>query len=236
MFGYNREEALGAGIYVLISIGGAKQDFLELFADVTKTPHATPGTKDQLTKDGRTITVEWVRIPRFDAAGNCVACTALGHDITQTQLDEDILKASELRYRTLVENAADSIFVHDMEGRFLDVNEQACRSLGYDREELLAMSVTDITGRKRAEAVMRAAKELAELANRTKTEFLANMSHELRTPLNAIIGFLEVMRNELFGELGDSQYKGYASDFHESGMHLLELINDILDLAKIKSG
>jgi two-component system cell cycle sensor histidine kinase PleC len=76
----------------------------------------------------------------------------------------------------------------------------------------------------------------AEAANLAKSEFLANMSHELRTPLNAINGFSEIMEAEMFGPLGDARYKGYASDILKSGQHLLSLINDILDMAKIEAG
>lgn len=80
------------------------------------------------------------------------------------------------------------------------------------------------------------AKEAADLANRTKSEFLANMSHELRTPLNAIMGFSEVIKDEMFGGSGVPQYVEYARDIHNSGSHLLEIINDILDLSKIEAG
>ena len=76
----------------------------------------------------------------------------------------------------------------------------------------------------------------AEGANKAKSEFLANMSHELRTPLNAINGFSEIMVNELFGPLGDKRYSGYAQDILSSGQHLLALINDVLDMAKIEAG
>ncbi|MBU1347853.1 MAG: PAS-domain containing protein [Alphaproteobacteria bacterium] len=76
----------------------------------------------------------------------------------------------------------------------------------------------------------------AEAANQAKSEFLANMSHELRTPLNAINGFSEIMAGEMFGPLGDAKYKGYAGDILKSGQHLLSLINDILDMAKIEAG
>ena len=76
----------------------------------------------------------------------------------------------------------------------------------------------------------------AEAANQAKSEFLANMSHELRTPLNAINGFSEIMAGEMFGPLGDARYKGYAGDILKSGQHLLSLINDILDMAKIEAG
>jgi signal transduction histidine kinase len=80
------------------------------------------------------------------------------------------------------------------------------------------------------------AKERAELANRAKSEFLANMSHELRTPLNAIIGFSEIMKNEIFGPAGHQFYRDYARHIHESGKHLLAIINDLLDLSRIEAG
>jgi signal transduction histidine kinase len=73
-------------------------------------------------------------------------------------------------------------------------------------------------------------------ANRSKSEFLANMSHELRTPLNAIIGFSEIFSKQLIGPLGSAKYVEYAHDIHSSGIHLLSIINDILDLAKAESG
>jgi two-component system cell cycle sensor histidine kinase PleC len=95
-----------------------------------------------------------------------------------------------------------------------------------DREEKLSL-----LARKYEIAMTR-----AEAANQAKSEFLANMSHELRTPLNAINGFSEIMAGEMFGPLGDARYKGYAADILKSGQHLLSLINDILDMAKIEAG
>ena len=83
---------------------------------------------------------------------------------------------------------------------------------------------------------LRIAKEKAEAASRVKSGFLATMSHELRTPLNAIIGFSDVMRGEILGPLGNDQYREYAADIHESGTHLLEIINDFLDLSKAEVG
>ncbi|MBY9066656.1 PAS domain-containing sensor histidine kinase [Hyphomonas sp. WL0036] len=79
-------------------------------------------------------------------------------------------------------------------------------------------------------------KEKAERAAHAKSAFLANMSHELRTPLNAIIGFSEIMTSELAGPLGDPSYVEYAKDILMSGQHLLDMINDILDMAKIEAG
>jgi len=73
-------------------------------------------------------------------------------------------------------------------------------------------------------------------ANKSKSEFLATMSHELRTPLNAIIGFSDIIKRELFGSLDNERYADYAKDIHDSGSHLLSIINDILDLAKAESG
>ncbi len=90
--------------------------------------------------------------------------------------------------------------------------------------------------RNRAERELLAAKEAAERADRTKGEFLATMSHELRTPLNAIIGFSEVMSQELFGPIGHPSYKEYTEDIRVSGTHLLNIINDILDVSKAQAG
>jgi len=94
----------------------------------------------------------------------------------------------------------------------------------------------DVTERHRAIEAMRAARDAAELANRSKSEFLANVSHELRTPLNAIIGFSQIILDGLFGEIPQAQYRDYIGDIRSSGEHLLQVINDILDIAKIEAG
>src|SRR5207245_7305600 len=80
------------------------------------------------------------------------------------------------------------------------------------------------------------ARPRAEAANVAKSRFLAQMSHELRTPLNAILGFSEVMKSEIFGAHQVAVYKEYSGDIHNSGVHLLNLINEILDLSRIEAG
>jgi two-component system cell cycle sensor histidine kinase PleC len=80
------------------------------------------------------------------------------------------------------------------------------------------------------------ARRRAEAANLAKSKFLANMSHELRTPLNAILGFSEIMGSEILGPLENPTYKSYSEDIHRSGEHLLNLINQILDLSRIEAG
>ena len=94
----------------------------------------------------------------------------------------------------------------------------------------------DISDRKAQEAELTRARDEAESASRAKTQFLANMSHELRTPLNAVIGFSEILNRELFGALGEARYRDYARLIHESGEHLLNVVNDILDMSKIEAG
>jgi two-component system, cell cycle sensor histidine kinase PleC len=145
-----------------------------------------------------------------------------------------------------------------MDGRWIQISERRTAEGG------LVMTAADITAVKMQEearrlneeqlqhavaGLERSQEQLAELArkyeaekvraegaNKAKSEFLANMSHELRTPLNAINGFSEIMQAEMYGPMGDARYKEYAGDIHNSGQHLLALINDILDMSKIEAG
>ncbi|MEM1039281.1 MAG: HAMP domain-containing sensor histidine kinase [Pseudomonadota bacterium] len=94
----------------------------------------------------------------------------------------------------------------------------------------------DITSWKKAEEELLSAKALAESASTQKTEFLATISHEIRTPLNAIIGFSDMMVEERFGRIDNDRYRGYLRDISRSGNHVLELINDLLDISKIEAG
>lgn len=100
----------------------------------------------------------------------------------------------------------------------------------------VVLNAYDVTDRVRQSQLLELAKEEAEIASRAKSDFLAHMSHELRTPLNAIIGFSEILKQEMFGPVGSERYVDYAQDIYRSGVHLLDIINDILDLTKIEAG
>jgi signal transduction histidine kinase len=102
--------------------------------------------------------------------------------------------------------------------------------------ELTLIQVSDITRIRRQEVAMRIARDQALALIRARDELLANMSHELRTPLNAVIGFADMIAQQTFGPVGNERYVGYGRDIETAGRHLLELINDVLDLSRIASG
>ena len=108
-------------------------------------------------------------------------------------------------------------------------------SIQPDGQRIIITMALDNTDRIKAQRAMQSAKESAEYANRAKSDFLTNMSHELRTPLNAIIGFAEILRDEIVGPINHDQQE-CINDIRMSGQHLLEMINDILDLSKIEAG
>jgi PAS domain S-box-containing protein len=199
------------------------------------------------------------------------------------------------RNAIIVGAAMDGFFTASMDGRVNDCNEAYCRMLGYTREEMLALHISDldadespeemaahirkicaegrdhfdtrhrrkdgghvhveanvsleeisgerlffafvhdITERKQNEAALTHTKEEAERANRAKSEFLSRMSHELRTPLNAILGFGQLLESDLVHPLAEEQRQNVREILH-GGRHLLEMINEVLDLARIESG
>ncbi len=108
--------------------------------------------------------------------------------------------------------------------------------IGGDAKPRFCAVLRDMTAWKRAEADLLASKQKAEKANAQKSDVLATISHELRTPLSAVMGFAEVMIEERFGPVGNERYKDYLRDIHASGAHVLSLVNDLLDLAKIEAG
>ncbi len=112
-----------------------------------------------------------------------------------------------------------------------ELNFTVLAMLGYRAEKDALIAELE-----QAMAVSDEARKRAEDASLAKSKFLATMSHELRTPLNAILGFSEVMKGEMLGPMGNPAYRGYAGDIHESGQHLLKLINEVLDISRIEAG
>ncbi|HEV7372310.1 PAS domain-containing sensor histidine kinase [Arenibaculum sp.] len=190
----------------------------------------------------------------FDADERFVACNRHFQDMYGLSADEvEARRSFEQMIRLRVEQDRFPDAVADPAG-WVDRRVARFRSASSDHEQRLAdgrwievrerrlpdgSSIgvrIDITELKRREQALAAALARAEAASHAKSEFLATMSHELRTPLNAIIGFTELMKVELFGPLGNPRYADYVDDIHASGEHLLGVINDILDMARIETG
>ncbi|MCX6922972.1 MAG: PAS domain S-box protein, partial [Verrucomicrobia bacterium] len=150
------------------------------------------------------------------------------NDITNVEIAYQLLFAKEkpfdLEYR-----------IRRKDGQWIWLQNRAPSTYMRDGARCADGLLSEITQRKQVEEALQSAKDAAEAANRAKSQFLASMSHELRTPLNAIIGFSEILGDRTFGELNDRQAK-YTTNILHSGRHLLQLINDILDLSKVEAG
>ena len=174
---------------------------------VLDTGEAVEGEEEWPHEDG-VHTYLTVKFPIFDIADKIIGTGAIGTDITDRKRAEERLQRSE----------------KNLQMRIVELEEAQCR-LENQETNLIRLA-----------GDLKIARDQAEAANLAKTEFLATMSHELRTPLNAIIGFSEIIRTDFLGPVGSIKYRDYANDIHESGKHLLDLINDILDLSKVESG
>lgn len=182
-------------------------------------------------------------------SANPAMARILGYE-SPDELLKQVKNANESLYldgrerATFVKNLNTKDTMHNFESRMsrkdggvIWINENA-RAVRDETGSILYFegSVYDITERKNADIALREAKFHSDIANRAKSEFLANMSHELRTPLNAIIGFSEMIKNQVFGQIEQDSYREYAEDIHKSGNGLLRIINEILDISKIDAG
>ncbi|MHA1113186.1 MAG: ATP-binding protein, partial [Alphaproteobacteria bacterium] len=170
--------------------------------------------------------VEELLVPGWRFEDIMRAYVTLG-GLPEAESDAEAWIAERLAHR---QSAGAAFEERHADGRWLRVGERRTGDGG------TVSILADVTEQKAREEELRGAKEEAVLASRSKTEFLANMSHELRTPLNAIIGFSDILVQEMFGPIGVEQYKDYAADIHGSGQHLLDVINDILDISRLETG
>jgi signal transduction histidine kinase len=155
-------------------------------------------------------------------------------DVLAFQWKQGEFAGSDQEFRSFVQNALLLNGPLNYERRRPNGRVLEVRTTGLPDGEAVR-TFTDVTERRDTLEALGRAKEQAEGANRAKSEFLANMSHELRTPLNAIIGFSELIRDQAAGPV-DATYVSYAEDINAGGMHLLELVNDLLDMSKIEAG
>ena len=149
-------------------------------------------------------------------------------------LTYDMAEEFRARASEVTKSGASVRYVYANGGQFID-NSLVPVFHGAGKVDRLAVFSRDITKQVQVDLELHKARQAAESADVAKSSFLAQMSHELRTPLNAIIGFSEILEDQTFGPLNERQLR-YISHVHASGRHLLELINQILDLSKVEAG
>ncbi|WP_109117535.1 PAS domain S-box protein [Azospirillum sp. TSO22-1] len=162
----------------------------------------------------------------------------IGRHITEVLPPEAARRMAEVIARTLrsAQPQAVEYVLQVPAGRRWYEARTAALPPDFGSRSMVLVLARDITERVLAAERLAQAKEQAESASRIKSNFLATMSHELRTPLNAIIGFSEIMVHQVFGPIGSDRYADYARHIQQSGSHLLELINDVLDMSKLEAG
>ena len=189
----------------------------------TLSPHSsTDGALDFTIKDANKAAAVLVGSDRTGLIGASLAGVGHGFPV------RPVLEICTQTHRAGEAQNASLKFILDGEERWFRV-----RATPFP--DGVALSMGDVTEEYAARAALEIAKEGAERANRTKSDFLANMSHELRTPLNAVIGFADMIAQQLFGPVGSDRYREYAELIRMSGTHLLDVISDILDLAKVEA-
>ncbi|MBV9571475.1 MAG: PAS domain-containing sensor histidine kinase [Alphaproteobacteria bacterium] len=212
------DEAAAAGTTMYRFLANNAMDLITLHGSDGRIRYASPAARSLLGRDPESL------------VGEAPAMLVHGDDVKP-------MHYAFVRASYFGQDAEAEVRLKCADGGFV-WTEIRCRPAGRgigQQSEIVAVT-RDISERKAQEHALIQARDAADQANRAKSGFLANMSHELRTPLNAIIGFSEVMTHEMFGPLGGPKYREYAGLIHESGEHLLELINGVLDMSKIEAG
>ncbi|WP_321428629.1 PAS domain S-box protein [uncultured Methanolobus sp.] len=218
---------------------------LEVAVDVHKEKMAQKALQESEEKYRTYVKASPNPIFIFDFQGNCIdvnpaACKITDYsrrELLNMHLYELFPEEERIHHK---DNFKELQLNGKFSGEFAAVNKKGYKfyisieALELPENRFLSIC-TDVTERKKAEEELLQAKITAENANRTKSEFLANMSHELRTPLNSVIGFADVLASRAAGEINDKQ-AGYVKNISHSGKHLLNIINEILDISKIESG
>jgi PAS domain S-box-containing protein len=185
-----------------------------------------------LDDEGRILTANAGAASLFGRTADALTAASLG-DLVAPESERAVLDYLAEMARNGASKKTAEVLGRDREGASLPLAMTLGR-LG-EANRLCAV-FRDLSSWKKTEAELVIARRQAEKASATKSEFLAKISHEIRTPLNSIIGFSEVMMDERFGPIGNERYKQYLKDIHQSGAHLVSLLNDLLDLSKIEAG
>ncbi len=232
---------------------GKKHNIVSFIRDISKQKIAEKAEQASEAKyrslvDGSLQGILIINANRKIRFANKALAHMFGYDSVEEIMDLDssemLLAPYELERLTAIKNArmaeedVPAYLVFDglrKDGKVIRIQSITHKFI-WDGEPVIQSAYLDVSEQQRVEKELRQAKEEAEFASRAKTEFLANMSHELRTPLNSIIGFSDLMKGDYIKDNEIERYKSYASDINYSGRHLLELINDILDVSKIEAG